>query len=245
MLELSTYDGPTNMSRGLVTKSGTPVQRASVCFIAGLILGVLVLSCTPAGDGNAASIPRPPPASIAEDASISLPDAAADADNSAGASYRRREWVITRGNGTLVFEAPGEGGCKPLPDKRPRDFTMILQQRRGEPGDWTYYGLSETAPCHFAWSMSWMDPPPGACQTIEGAAFDRLYEELRALSPHTIRSRQMTEYVSPHRGGWAIHLRWANVECEVSDILDSEVDARDRPRFDAVQNLVRKAYQAP
>ncbi len=182
---------------------------------------------------------------MAEDASAPLQDAAIDADNSAGASYYRRQWVITRGNGTLVFEAPGEWGCKPLPDKRPRDFTLILQRRGGEPEDWTYYGVSETVPCHFAWGMPWMDPPPGACHAIDGAAFDRLYEELRALSPHTIRSRQMTEYVSPHRGGWGIHLRWGNVECDVSDILNSEVDARDRDRFDAVQNLVRKAYQAP
>jgi hypothetical protein len=40
-------------------------------------------------------------------------------------------------------------------------------------------------------------------------------------------------------------LRWGNVECEVSDVHDTEVEERDRKRFDAVQDLVRKAYQEP
>jgi hypothetical protein len=222
------------------------------------------MSCTPSSDGSSTNAPRQPPTPTAvdassedasvspadvdaspEDASVSPTDAAVDADQSALATYARREWVITRGNGLLAYEAPGEWGCKPLPEKRPRDFTLILETRGGDPSDWTYYGVSEKAPCHFAWSMSWMDPPRAGCRTIDGPAFDKLYAELRALSPNTIRSRQMTEYVSPHRGGWGIHLRWGNVECAVSDISTSEVDARDRDRFDAVQNLVRKVYATP
>jgi hypothetical protein len=90
-----------------------------------------------------------------------------------------------------------------------------------------------------------MVPPPAACRTIDTSAFDKLYAKLRKLSPQKIHSRKMTEYVSPHRGGWAIQLRWENRECEVSDILDMEVVARDRPRFDAVQDLVRRAYEEP
>lgn len=184
--------------------------------------------------------------SVAVDAAAPPPqDAAVDADNSAGARYWRREWVITRGNGTLVFEAPGEWTCPPLPEKRPQDFTLILQKRDGESIEWTYFGVSEAMPCHFAWSMSWMDPPAAACKAIGADAFDRLYAELRALSPHTIRSRKIPGYVSPHRGGWGIHYRWGRVECSVSDIYDTEVDKQDVPRFDAVQDLVRKVYQGP
>lgn len=205
---------------------------------------VFAVSCTPAGEGNSASVP-PPSAPVADISDAAPPDAATDADNSAGAQYARREWVITRENGNAVFEAPGRWTCQELPDKRPPEFTLILLQRRGEPGDWTYYGLSEKAPCHFSWSMPWMNPPPAACKTLDKAAFDKLYAKLRKLSPHKIRSRKMTEYVSPHRGGWAIQMRWDNLECEVSDILDMEVDARDRRRFDAVQDLVRKAYDEP
>ncbi len=208
------------------------------------------ISCTQVSEGNSATAPRPAPSNAAVDsdaghADAGYSDAAPDADNSAGAQYARREWVITRENGTVVFESPGEWQCKPLPDKRPIEFTLILVQRGGEPGDWTYYGLAEKSPCHFSWAMPWMNPPLAACKTIDRVALDKLYAELRTLSPHTIRSRKITEYVSPHRGGWAIHLRWGNLECEVSDILDREVDARDRARFDAVQDLVRKAYQEP
>ena len=215
------------------------------------LLALFVLftsSCTPVVEGNSTSASRPDPVVAAIDASAGPfdagpRDAAAHVDNSAGAQYARREWVITRQNGTVVFESPGEWQCTPLPDKRPPEFTLILGQRRGEPGDWTYYGLAEKAPCHFGWSMPWMDPPPATCKTIDRVAFDKLYAELQTLAPHTIRSRKMTEYVSPHRGGWSIHMRWGNVECQVSDIWDQEVDARDRPRFDAVQDLVRQAYQ--
>lgn len=209
-----------------------------------LFWGVFCLtSCTPTGENNTVSAPHPVSSKEPEVVPAPVLDAGADAGHSVGAQYARREWVITRGNGKLVFEAPGEWTCPQLPEKRPADFTLILEQRRGEPGDWMYYGLSEKEPCHFAWGMSWMKPPPAACKAIDGAAFDKLYEELRKLSPHTIRSRTTKEYVSPHRGGWGIHLRWGRVECAVSDILDSEVDARDRDRFDAVQDLVRKAYQ--
>lgn len=209
---------------------------------AGIVV-VFVASCMPAPERNSASVSRI--VVDASDASVSLPDGSADAEDSVGARYNRREWVITRGNGTLVFEAPGDAECVPLPEKRPSDFMLILVQRRGEPGDWTYFGLAEKSPCRFAWSMPWMDPPPAACKTIDRQALDELYAELRALSPHTIRSRRLTDYVSPHRGGWSIHWRWAQVECEVSDILDMEVESQDRSRFDAAQNLVRKAYQAP
>lgn len=230
------------MSCEVATRSQTLDKR----IYAFVLVGLGAISCTPSSDGNATNATRPPSTpSIVEDASAPIQDAAIDVDNSPGATYRRREWVITRGNGTLVFEAPGEWDCKSLPEKRPRDFTLILQRRGGEPDDWTYYGVSETLPCHFPWSMSWMDPPPGACHVIDATAFDQLYQELRALSPHTIRSRQLTEYVSPHRGGWGIHLRWGNIECGVSDIRTSEVDTRDRDRFDAVQNIVRKVYQTP
>ncbi len=198
-------------------------------------------ACTPPGEGNS----RAPATSARNDAAMEAQDAGSDDADSAGAQYRRREWVITRGNGTLVFESPGDADCTALPDKRPGDFALILVQRRGEPGDWTYYGLSEKTPCHFPWGMPWMDPPPAACKTLDAAAYDKLYAELRTLAPETIRQRRLTEYVSPHRGGWSIHWRWGKVECEVSDILDSEVEARDRPRFDAAQDLVRKAYNPP
>lgn len=210
----------------------------------GLLGGVFCLaSCTPPGENSTVSAPRLVSSSLPEAGPEPIQDAGADADHSAGAQYARREWVITRGNGKLVFEAPGEWTCSKLPEKRPADFALILEQRRGEPGDWTYYGVSEKEPCHFAWGMSWMEPPPAGCKALDAAAFDKLYEELRKLSPETIRSRTMKEYVSPHRGGWAIHMRWGRVECVVSDILDSEVDSQDRDRFDAVQDLVRKAYQ--
>jgi hypothetical protein len=216
----------------------TTISRKTLLWSA-----LCLASCTPAGENNTVSAPRLVKSNEVESGIVPILDAGVDADQSAGAQYARREWVITRGNGMLVFEAPGEWTCAPLPEKRPVDFTLILQQRRGEPGDWTYYGVSEKEPCRFAWGMSWMEPPPAACKALDGAAFDKLYEELRKLSPETIRSRQIKEYVSPHRGGWAIHMRWARIECAVSDILDSEVDAKDRARFDAVQDLVRKAYQ--
>ena len=211
-------------------------------------LALCVLSCKPAGEGNSPSLSRPPTASTASarESEPSPPsDETADAGDSAVARYARREWVITRGNGTVVFEAAGEWACKALPDKRPPEFTLILQQRDGESVEWTYYGVTETAPCHFAWSMPWLEPPKAACEAMGAEAFDRLYEELRRLSPHTIRSKKLGGYVSPHRGGWGIHMRWERVECNVSDILDTEVDQRDQQRFDAVQDLVRKAYQKP
>lgn len=206
-----------------------------------IVFAVFATSCTPAGESNS----RAPATSAREDSPAPVRDAAADVDDSAGAKYLRREWVITRGNGTLVFEAPGNAACTALPDKRPSDFSLILVRRGGEPGDWTYYGLSEKTPCHFPWGMSWMDPPQAACKALDPTAYDKLYAELRKLAPETIHHRRMAEYVSPHRGGWSIHWRWGAVECAVSDIMDNEVDDKDRPRFDAVQDLVRKAYQAP
>lgn len=222
-------------------KNNWPGSFASPRFV----LATLALaSCTPSGDANSVSAPRPPLAQP-QDAGTTPTDAAIDADNSVGARYWRREWVITRGNGTLVFEAPGEWTCPPLPDKRPQDFTLILNKRDGETVEWTYFGVSETIPCHFPWSMSWLDPPKAACQAIGPEAFDRLYSEFRALSPHTIRTKKLEGYVSPHRGGWSVTWRWGQVECNVSDIWDQEVDARDQPRFDAAQDLVRKVYQRP
>ena len=92
--------------------------------------------------------------------------------------------------------------------------------------------------------MPWMSTPPAACKAIGAEQLDKLYQDLRALSPQTIRVRTLEQF-SPHRGGYAIHYRWDDVECEISDILDAEVDERDRTRFDAIQDLVWKVYQGP
>lgn len=231
------------MSRVQVQRFQNPFPNVAHALV--LLGATLALSCTTSGEGNAVGAPRPPTTSRSDSAPAAPADASVDADNSAGAQYHRREWVMTRGNGTLVFEAPGEEACKPLPDKRPRDFTLILKKRDGESVEWMYFGVSEVAPCHFDWSMSWMDPPAGACKAIGADAFDRLYAQFRALSPHTMRSRQIAGYVSPHRGGWSVHWRWAQVECGVSDLWDTEIEEKDRARFDAAQDLIRKAYQDP
>jgi hypothetical protein len=211
-----------------------------------LALGLAALSCTPPGDRSAVSA-----GSVNGDASAP-PDAgargaedgggAADGGESVLGRYGKREWFITRASGTVVYEAYGDHDCKALPEARPPGLTVILGKRGGDPGDWTYFGVSEAFPCRFAWSMPWLDPPPAVCRAIGPAALDRLYADFRALSPHTIRTRHL-ENVSPHRGGWSVGLRFGQTECQISDIMDSEVHEGDQRRFDAAQDLIRKVYQ--
>jgi hypothetical protein len=171
--------------------------------------------------------------------------AAADAgaaDDSAVARYFRRAWSIQRGGGTVVFEAPeAAAGCKPLPSARPLQVSVILSRRGSEPEDTHWYGVVDAPPCRFSWSMPWMEPPPASCRAIGAAAYDRLFAELRALDLHTIQVKKLPS-ASPHRGGWSVSVRWPGSSCEITDIVDLEVHASDRPRFEAAMELIRKAY---
>jgi len=254
-----------------------------------LLWGALCLgSCKPTADNSAVSAPQPssssvekepvaaindaaPPvedaalpmqdaAPLVEDAAVPQNDAGADRENSPVAQYARRETIIPAKEGLSVFEYPGESVCPKLPEKRPADFTLILKTRGYEPTKWTYYGISEKRPCYMPWAAPWIEPPATGCKVLGADKFDKVYAELRKLSPETIRMTTLTGHVSPHRGGWAIHMRWGqaegaesgaksstfkerNVECSVSDISRSEVDARDSDRFEAVKQLVIKAYE--
>jgi hypothetical protein len=63
---------------------------------------------------------------------------------------------------------------------------------------------------------------------------NQVYGELRALVPHTIKTRAIE--ASPHRGGYAVEWHWPGHACAVSDSGDTEVlpdgDARFRKLVD-------------
>lgn len=172
-----------------------------------------------------------------------MTDAPTDADDSPLARYHRGEWAIQRNGGTVLFETYGTTECKPLPAERPKGLSIYYLQRGYEPGDMTYFGLTDAASCRFAWALIWLDPPQAACRVTNTTALDKLYAELHKLQLHAIRSKEL-HAVSPHRGGRGLVMRWPGSHCEVSDMGSSEVDEADRGRFDAALEAFRNAYEA-
>lgn len=202
-------------------------------------MGLACAACTPAPGGTNTGAERPDTVQDASVADAGAPDAA-DAGESVLAQWSRRAWSIHRGS--VVYEAHGNTTCPPLPEARPSDLVLVLIRRGGEGGDWTYFGVTDTSPCRFSWSMPWMSPPPAACEIVSKSRIDQIYADLRRLSIATIRTRTLKDF-SPHRGGYAIAYRYGDVECEANDILDSEVLAEDQGRFDAALDLVRAVYR--
>jgi hypothetical protein len=128
------------------------------------------------------------------------------AQSDAVSRYQRGEWAFNSADGRVRFEAYA-ARCAAMPATPPSGATITLLFRDGQGIKIEYRGLTARYPCRFAWGMPWDTPPDGACALQDVTAFASLWRRLSELDLFSIKTREMPS-PSPHRGGWALGVRF-------------------------------------
>lgn len=143
----------------------------------------------------------------------------------------------------IVGKAPGP--CAPLPDARPEGFHVAYTWRPS--GDVQApllpprYAVGGEE-CEILWSLLHIGTPEIVCSRFAPAALDELYGHLRAIEPHTIRTRRIADEMSTiHRGGYGVAWHWPGHACEIFDAGDSEIVKEDVARFEELTAWLKGA----
>lgn len=190
----------------------------------GLVLA-LAAACTPArvAVSDARDVPQAPVPAADDEGAVVL------AEFLAGA----RRLPAGDGPSFLLGKAPGP--CGPLPASRPAgfyvDISLVASGDVQAPLLPTRYAVGEDD-CEILWNLLHLGIPEVVCSRYAAAPLDELYAELRALEPHTIATREITdEMATIHRGGYVVAWHWPGHACELSDAHDSDVVPADADRF--------------
>lgn len=205
-------------------------------------LALVLFGCTKRGRDGAS---RP----AAEDAASGSPVATAASTSSAGAealrAFRSGETRLRTKDGASWMLGKRPGACAPLPPKRPAGFHVrYALSPTGDvlaPALPTYFSVAE-GECEVFWSHLHLGRPEVVCSSLGASRLDALYARMRALEPHTIRTRRLEDDLATiHRGGFHIAWHWPGHMCEISDARDSEVLEADEGRFAEIVGWLKEA----
>lgn len=150
------------------------------------------------------------------------------------AEFLAGERRLPAGPGPSYLVGKRPGACTALPAKRPAAFhisyTHVAAGDLERPVLPTWYAVGENE-CEILWSLLHIGVPSVVCARYTPRVLDEFYQNIRALSPHDIRTVPADRLAAIHRGGVSVFWHWPGHACEISDEGASEVVPADERRF--------------